>query len=284
MADVESRPGPRTSVQSFVATQPRSVLEQWCRSEARSIYLGEHKALCRILGTYNMLVDTRDMSLAPHLMLDGFWETWITQAVARHIRPGMLCADVGANWGYYTVLLSKFTGEGGHVTAWEPATSVAPLLRSTLALNGCNNVTVVQAAATDVKGESFLHAPIIQNGIGVLFGSSHLTGEDKGIRVKTQPLDDYAGDADFDFVKIDAEGAELLVWRGMKRSLKNPRIVVLMEFAPHGREADALELLADIERQGFPLCRVDTAGRIEPVTKEQAMKEPWQMLWLERGR
>ncbi len=72
------------------------------RALCESAYLGDETALCRVLGRYKMFVDTSDNSLSPHLMLDGYWEMWLTEALARAIRPGMTVVDVGANLGYFT--------------------------------------------------------------------------------------------------------------------------------------------------------------------------------------
>lgn len=264
----------------LLARESRFALENWCRANASSVYLGDHKVLCRVLGKYKMLVDTRDLSLAPHLMLDGFWEMWITQAVARHVRPGMRCADVGANWGYYTLLLSDIVGQKGHVQAWEPRAEIVALLRASLNLNGCDNTNVVEGAATDRVGVAQLQLERPESGYGEFFGSARLMAAPSGehVEVKTAPLD--SGGA-FDFVKIDAEGAEPSIWRGMQKILENPKVVVLMEFCPRFT-SEAEGLLDDIVRRGFPLRRVGTESNIESVTREQAMQESWQMLWLER--
>ena len=51
-----------------------------------------------------MYIDTADVGFGAHLLLDGFWESWLTEFIARRVQAGMRFADVGANHGYYTVL------------------------------------------------------------------------------------------------------------------------------------------------------------------------------------
>ena len=75
----------------------RPEAEAACQARCQTAYLGEKTALCRVLGKYLMYVDSTDLSLAPHLLLNGFWEMWITEAVVRALRPGWNCVDVGAN-------------------------------------------------------------------------------------------------------------------------------------------------------------------------------------------
>ena len=47
--------------------------ETVCRENSGYAYLGNNKALCRVLGKYKIYVDTRDIGITPHLVTDGFW-------------------------------------------------------------------------------------------------------------------------------------------------------------------------------------------------------------------
>lgn len=80
------------------------------RKRSRRATCGEHQLLCRLLGVFLAFVDTRDLMLGPRLVLDGFWEAWVTLAIARHVQPGSWCVDVGANHGYYTLLMAAACG------------------------------------------------------------------------------------------------------------------------------------------------------------------------------
>src|SRR5436853_284660 len=74
----------------------------------------------RVLGSCKMYLDTRDTGFGSHVSLDGYWEPWITVFVARQLRPGMVAIDVGANYGYYSLLFAALVGDTGHVYAIEP--------------------------------------------------------------------------------------------------------------------------------------------------------------------
>ena len=64
----------------------RLELEAHSRKHAASVYYGDHRLICRLLGDFLAFVDARDPMLGSRLMLDGFWEAWVTLALARYIR------------------------------------------------------------------------------------------------------------------------------------------------------------------------------------------------------
>lgn len=114
----------------------REAAEAEVRATCRTVYIGENEALTRILGRYKMYVDTRDIGIASHLMMEGYWEMWVTEAMMRLLRRGAVVADVGANLGYFTLLMADLTGAEGRVLAFEPNPELARRLRKSIAING----------------------------------------------------------------------------------------------------------------------------------------------------
>lgn len=70
-------------------------------------YLGNNKALTKTVFGHKIVVDTRDMSLAPHILLDGEWEAWIVRVFLTFVKPGMNVIDVGSNVGFYSLLAAE---------------------------------------------------------------------------------------------------------------------------------------------------------------------------------
>src|SRR5690348_3038064 len=137
----------RLDIDEF-AYRSKRALEALCRARAQPVHLGGNEGLCRILGRYKLFVDTRDQGFCANLLLDGYWEMGLTMHIARTVRPDMTAIDVGANFGYYTMLFAALVGPRGHVYAIEPAPATAGLLRRSVQLNGFQvNTTVVEAAA-----------------------------------------------------------------------------------------------------------------------------------------
>lgn len=179
-----------------------------------------------------LLCPRDDLPLLIALVDAGSLEPGLHELLKRLLRPGMAFVDAGANIGLHTLAAARLVGDGGHVHAFEPTPSTFRLLTRTLALNGfaervsCHNV----ALGGDV-GEADLHIGLTC-GHNSLYG---LPGEESGtVRVRLDRLDALLPPATrVDVVKIDVEGAELEVLRGMPRLLaENPDAVLLVEYGP----------------------------------------------------
>ena len=211
--------------------------ETICRENASYAYLGNNKALCRVLGRYKIYVDTRDIGITPHLVTDGFWETWLTQCISRVIKPGDICIDIGANYGYYSLLMSTLTGKDGRTIAVEPNPYVFGLLAATASVHS-SSIEPVQVALSDVTGYTTLIIP--DNFFGDASIVERMDKPRRGrsrVDVKTQTLDELAVHLELprvDLVKMDVEGAEPQVFNGMNDIIaKNSGLRVLIEYSPY---------------------------------------------------
>lgn len=281
---------PGLGLAHHVATLGRAGFEDHCRANRSYEYLVQSRGLCRVLGQPLMFVDTADMTFTPHMITNGFWESWITVFVASVTKPGMVALDIGANHGYYTLLLADAVGATGHVVAVEPLPDLARLIGFSLDLNGYTAWTrVVEAAAGDHDGEVTLAVQA-----GRPMNSEVLEAQDRKersddwishrLRVPCRTVDDIAGETRVDVVKIDVEGAEAAVWRGMAGVLERNRdIQIIMEFNP-ARYDDAGAFLADVAAAGFPLRFVDDDARAKPASPGQLVdhRGDW-MLYLRRS-
>ncbi|MBN9070759.1 MAG: FkbM family methyltransferase, partial [Rhizobiales bacterium] len=125
-----------------------------CRREARAIYLGEGRIACRALGRYDLIVDADDIGITPNIVCDGFWEPGISVLLERLLKPGMTAVDIGANVGYFSLLMASRVGANGRVVSIEANPAMAGLLRETVEMNGLEEcVTVHNVAAADRAGE-----------------------------------------------------------------------------------------------------------------------------------
>jgi energy-coupling factor transporter ATP-binding protein EcfA2 len=118
------------ALQALVSTEKTSAGDaepEPMRPHRKVVYLGDHRALVRTAWGHKMFVDTRDLGLAPHLLLDGSWELWVTAAFLTNLREGMTVVDVGANIGYYSLLAASNVGSGGRLVSFEPHLRLPPL-------------------------------------------------------------------------------------------------------------------------------------------------------------
>lgn len=238
------------------------------RARCHTVTVEEHTVLARVLGRYKMFLDGRDLGLAPHLMLDGYWEFWTTALIARRLRPGQVAWDVGANLGYFSVLMADAVGPGGRVTAFEPNPRLALLAERNLALNGFAARSSVRRVAVTARPRGTLRfrADLRDPKNGRLLDATEPDPAELDdaleVAVSTMRLDDME-ESRVDFIKIDVEGAEESVWAGMQGVLdRNPDVTVIFEFNAH-RCHDPTRLVSEIGAR-FPLRELLLDGRIAP--------------------
>jgi FkbM family methyltransferase len=262
----------------------RIVLEGLSRRESKAVFIGEGIVLCRVLGSYFMYADADDLGIAPHFALNGYWESNVTLALARAVRPGSWCLDVGANHGYYTVILAAGTGATGHVAAVEPNPRTVDLMTRTLDVNGfLSHTDVVCRAMSDRHGDDVEFFIPTHRGMNALVGSID-SSLGTTIQAETETIDNLTEDwPKVDIVKIDVEGSEEAVWRGMQRVLaENQEITVIIEVNA-ARYADPIRFLQEIESLGFPLRYITINGAAQNISSNAvASNDHDWMLYLRR--
>ncbi len=157
----------------------------------------------------------------------------VSLAMLERVRPDSVCVDVGAFLGYYSVLLASRASHGT-VVAVEMDETNREMLEANLARNAIRNVRVLPAAAFDsvtevaYTRESFAASP------GHRIGSAAGRPRVEEIRVPTVVLDDWLEREGLrpDLIKIDVEGAELGVLRGLARTLAHDGVRLFVEVHP----------------------------------------------------
>lgn len=246
----------------------RAENEAQIRASASSAYLGEHAALCRVLGRYKLNVDTRDVALSSHLLLDGYWEMWSTEVIARRVKPGMVVADIGANLGYFAVMMADLVGPQGVVHAFEPNPAMAERLRRNLTVNGFERRARVHGLALSGRDDEAVELVVDPQ----FPSAAHIVPCRTGAAaLRTRRLDSFPELFAADFLKIDVEGAERAIWDGMAGVLQAGRpMTILLEFAPV-RYADPGGFLAAIAAEGFSLALVDRDRGEQPASRTQIL-------------
>ena len=256
-----------------ILDRPSHEPEAEIRALCQTAYLGNHEALCRILGRYKMYVDTRDIGIASHLMLEGYWEMWVTAAMMRCVRRGSVVADVGANLGYFTLLLADLTGAEGRVLSFEPNPNLTRLLRKSIAVNGFTGFADLHEMALGAsEGTSAMEIQIEQPGGGHMAHSKE--GNGGGDQVRIGRFDEIEHALEVEFIKMDVEGFEPQVWAGMTRILEQRRpLTIFMEFTV-GRLPDPAGFLEQILSYGFSLELISFNHGIVPVTRAEILDGP----------
>jgi FkbM family methyltransferase len=142
--------------------------------------------------------------------------------VRRLLRPGMRAVDVGANVGYYLLLIESAVGPGGSVACFEPEPENLRELARNVEANRLENVRVFAAAVGAEDGR-------VSMCLGI---NAAVAGEAGGDFTVPLLRLDSALEGPVDFVKIDVEGYEGHVLAGARRLLREHRPTLLVEIHP----------------------------------------------------
>lgn len=195
----------------------------------------------------------------------GLLEPGTTAVLAALLRQGDTMVDVGAHIGTMTIPAACAVGPRGHVVAVEPGARATELLRRSLHINSLTqHVTVHDCAAGAVSGEGKLHVTAVL-GENSLIPHSDKSGSHAAVPVAVRPLDDLVPPGPVRVVKIDAEGYELEVWKGMRRIVsENPELAVIIEFGPsHLAHADIpiAKWFEALQAAGFTPWEIDESSK-----------------------
>lgn len=151
---------------------------------------------------------------------------WLTA----NLRSGMKVADVGAHVGFLALFMARLVGETGRVYAFEPGPDNLRYLKRNIAQNCAANVAVVPLAAGRYKGTRSLYLAEGSDMHSLVPG--HPFSKTVGsVKVGQVPLDDAV--PRLDLAKVDVEGGEIEVLRGMGNLLgQEPRPILLVEWSP----------------------------------------------------
>jgi FkbM family methyltransferase len=181
------------------------------------------------------------------------------------LRPGAVFYDVGANVGIYTLWASRLVGAAGRVRAFEPVPDTARWLNQLIAENGADNVEWAPVAVSDrahtVVLETVAHASGLSHVTPAAPDDGSVVGPD-AVQVEAVVLDDFVDSHDTPtLVKIDVEGHELAVFRGMGRTLEHGRPVVVFE-APDtvGATGDTATIVALLGDAGYRVWSLTSRG------------------------
>ncbi len=178
---------------------------------------------------------------------------------------GELCVDVGANVGFFTLLMATHVRTGGAVWAFEPAPGIRERLNRNIAVNRLANVIIRAEAASDVNGSSlFFGGPSDHSGMASLRPLDCATTP---FQVRTCRLVDcLPGSAKVRLIKLDVEGAEYKALVGMTSLLQTQHpdlIVEISERFLNQMGSSAAEVHALLVRLGYTTVhRIDWDGLV----------------------
>ena len=191
----------------------------------------------------------------PHREL--FWlgesDRWDLLHSRRFVKPGAVIFDVGANFGYYGLMLAEGLGRDCDVHAFEPTEETFARLTRHVAMNRMECVHAHRLALSDAPGTASMQGRDGNSGAAFV--------DPGGGEVRVTTLDAFVAEQGIrrlDFVKIDVEGFEERVLRGADRALRELRPTLLLEIQPMTLErasSSVPQLVELLTARGYALWR-----------------------------
>ena len=241
-------------------------------------YLDARTALTSLHDGQLIFVDPLDEQLTPSIVAYGRWESWIERAIRQLIKPGDHVIEVGANVGYYTLIMGAAIGSTGRLDVFEANPQMARLLRRSVDSSGrADTVAVHEQIVADRPGTMQLYVSDRYGGAGNLVEHGWGMGDDTHvIEREAVRLDDVFAGQTIDFIRIDTEGAELLILNGALELLRrSPTIKLCIEWSVGMMSArgDLPALVAALGVMGFRFWRVELDG-LTPLTTAALLETP----------
>jgi FkbM family methyltransferase len=171
----------------------------------------------------------------------------------------LIVADIGANIGYYSMFFSRYLSPQSRIFAFEPSTSILPLLKKNIEVNKIRNVDIQDLACSNHTGtEEFF--------IGQHHHQSSLVGDwsrnsTVGTRaiVNTTTLDDFFAEQNNhkypDLIKMDIEGGGVFALKGCDQCIVRKRPFIIIESHTPSEDQAIIDVL---QKYNYEALRVDT--------------------------
>jgi len=188
--------------------------------------------------------------------------------LSRYVTPGMTVIDIGANIGPYSLFLAELVGDQGQVLAFEPDPGLFEVALTNIRENGTELIIKIQNLALGS-----------QPGPASLYRSSFNSGDKRqsvsrrhgdGVPVCVARIDDIVCHEKIDFIKLDVQGWEAEVMRGMQRTLRrNPELAIYFEYWPKGLRNAGERPLAMTAVLGQCAFSIFLPGGLDPLSARE---------------
>jgi len=226
----------------------------------------------KLINGYQMLVFVNE-DVGCHIYCYGAFEKNETRLISRLIKANSVCFDIGANVGYYTLLMAS-KARKGQVHSFEPVPRNYHLMSTSTLMNGFDNVKLNCCAVGNVDGHADLS--VAKDGAYSSFVDTGRMPMKARIRTFVTRLDTYCREnrlEKIDFIKVDVEGAEKLVLDGAETILQNhklkPKVMMLELYGPMLKQYSSSigEVVDYLERLAYApfIC---AEGRVIPFRKD----------------
>ena len=213
--------------------------------------------------------------ISTSILRNGYHEEGLTRMLLTRLKAGSVFFDVGAHFGYFTLLAARLVGGAGMVHAFEPSSATFRILKTNTRNNKnviANNIAVFRAPGqvsfNEYGLESSAYATVFSARIQT---TAQKLASQRTVSVPAVSVDAYVEQTASrpDFIKIDAESSELPILQGMSNVLSCYRPVLSLEVGydvdVDGAQAPCTsrELISYLLERGYRVFQ-HRSGKIEP--------------------
>jgi FkbM family methyltransferase len=177
-----------------------------------------------------------------HAQINGTYELELAQCIDRILKPGMVCYDLGASTGYFSLQMAK---RGRLVYSFEPTPHTAAWVKRNADANGFSHINVIPTVVSDRPKQ------VIFQMTGMGYGSQVIAANQtddryQRLELTATTLDTFVEDHEMpDLMKIDIEGEESNALSSATRILKEKRPIIACEIHDLDNAARVEKILVD---------------------------------------
>lgn len=199
------------------------------------------------------------------VLSNGTYENEINKMIRISLKDGENALDIGGNIGLQSIRMSQCVGDEGKVFAFEPLNYLQQKFTKNITLNRTNNVTLFPFALADNEGEAEFAININSWNQGTFsLGDSNNGSEKQLVTIKVadnipeiQQLESLA------LIKIDVEGFEFQVLKGLQKTLKKHKPRIIFEYDSHywvKTGCTIAECCSYLEQMGYQFYQITPVG------------------------
>jgi len=227
-----------------------------------------------ITGNFNIKLDTKNF-IDASIYYTGDYEAYLKKIFKRLIKPNNVILDIGANIGFHTLYFAELTGTNGKVIAFEPIPHNFAALENNISLNNFPQIVMINKALGNTNSQMNIHI----NEQAQNPGAFNLFEDGvKNTIIECTKGDDYLQENNIkkvDFIKIDVEGFELEVLKGLAETIKlfNPIIIFEYDYNYQSKlNNDPTIIFNYLKTLSYNLSIIDGYGNLKCLTINDDLK------------
>lgn len=241
---------------------------------------------------YLMPLDLSNWSQRLTYFLGRYYELGVQLVLTKLLQPGDRFVDIGANLGMISLHAASLVTDTGSVESFEPNPDCVQAVRETMQMNAIDHVTIHAMGLSDAPAVLNLNFSSAHTGTATLCTTSETI---RSIPVPVKVGDDMllGNTKPVDVIKIDVEGFEFHVLRGLQQVLRRDRPVIVMEFVEkhflrENTSCDAIAAyLVDLGYRCYGISTPKKALghhlRLHPVINNYAHSGSTDVVWVHEG-